>query len=194
MYFLTFTFIYIKLSASTFFSLFNFTRVTSGIIWHFNFNFIFIYFAMQFIWSFISLITVQTSVAADIFLKLPAWEDMTAENKTQRCCKTCLASGTTVCAGKTAQANISWYSKFISSVLRITQSIWQLAHTDKWGKSSDIHKQWHRKSLFRVSCQIMYKIKKKSLSSHMSLVLHRTRTSNFNFAHFVMHRHLAPNQ
>lgn len=118
-------------------------------------EFFFFFFAMQFIWSFISLINVQTSVAADIFLKLPAWEDMTAENKTQRCCKTCLASGTTVCAGKTAQANISWYSKFISSVLRITQSIWQLAHTDKWGKSPDIHKQWHRKSLFRVSCQIM---------------------------------------
>jgi len=42
------------------------------------------------------LINVQTSVEADVFPKLPAWEDMTAENKSQRCCKTQLASGTRI--------------------------------------------------------------------------------------------------
>lgn len=70
---------------------------------------------------------MQTSVAADVFPKLPAWEDMTAENKTQRCCKTQLASGTKILGEK--YHRLIYLTLIYLSVL--WQSIWQSAHADK---------------------------------------------------------------
>lgn len=71
---------------------------------------------------------MQTSVAADVFPKLPAWEDMIQNPKVSQN-PACLWNKNT--GGKTTQANISYFDVFISSVLQITQSIWQLAHADK---------------------------------------------------------------